>query len=149
MTIVDANLLLYAVNPDAPLHRAARPWLESLLSGTETVGFAWNVLLAFVRLSTRPAVFSRPLDAARAMDLIDDWLAQPCAVTVHPGERHARVLRDQLGVAGAGGNLTSDAHLAALAIEHKAELCSCDGDFARFPALRWRNPLAEGQRPKR
>ncbi len=83
----------------------------------------------------------KPLSAGASLDLIDSWLAQPCAAIVDPGERHARILRDLLRPLGAGGNLVSDAHLAALAIEHGAELCSCDNDFSRFPGLRWRNPL--------
>lgn len=141
MKIVDVNLLLYAVNEDAPLHAQARPWLETVLSGRETVGFAWGVLLAFLRLSTRAAVFPRPLAPEGSLDVIDAWLSQPCSTIVHPGERHLRILRDLITPLGAGGNLASDAHLAALAIEHGAELCSCDSDFSRFPGLRWRNPL--------
>ncbi len=148
MKILDANLLLYAVNEDAPLHEKARPWLESVLSGTDTVGFAWNALLAFLRLSTRRAVFLQPLEVSAALALMDYWLQQPCSLVVHPGDRHLRILRELVGPLGTGGNLTSDAHLAALAIEHGAELCSSDTDFARFPGLRWRNPLAD-VRPRR
>ncbi len=145
MKILDANLLLYAVNEDAPLHQQARPWLEAALSGSETVGFAWSVLLAFLRLSTRAAVFRHPLEPRQALDLADHWLQRPCSLVVEAGDRHLRILRDLITPLGTGGNLTSDAHLAALAIEHGAELCSCDGDFARFPGLRWRNPLAQGK----
>lgn len=144
MKLVDANLLLYAVNEDAPLHAKARRWLEAVLSGRETVGFAWSVLLAFLRLSTRAAVFPRPLAPEESLDLMDSWLSQPCSTVVHPGERHLRILRDLIAPLGTGGNLVTDAHLAALAIEHGAELCSCDSDFSRFPGLRWRNPLADG-----
>jgi hypothetical protein len=142
MKIVDANLLLYATNLEAPTHAPARRWLESTLSGSETVGFAWIVLLAFLRLSTRAGVFSRPLNAVQAFDLIDEWLCQPCSTVVHPGDRHARILRDLIASWGSAGNLTSDAHLAALAIENRAVLCSCDADFSRFAGLRWQNPLA-------
>jgi len=140
--LLDANLLLYAVNEDAPLNAKARRWLETTLNDTETVGFAWTVLLAFLRLSTRSGVFEQPLAASESLDLMESWMAQPCSTVVHPGERHARVLRDLLDPLGTGGNLVSDAHLAALAIEHGATLCSCDNDFSRFPGLRWRNPLA-------
>jgi hypothetical protein len=140
--LIDANLLLYAVNRDAPLHAKARRWLERSLSGTETYGFAWIVLLAFVRLSTKPGLFARPLDPTDALDLVDAWLSQPCATIVHPGDRHSRILRGLIESLGTAANLVSDAHLAALAIEHGAELCSCDGDFSRFASLRWRNPLA-------
>lgn len=143
MIILDANLLLYAVNRDAPRHRQARTWLESMLAGSETVGFEWNVILAFLRLTTRPAVFPRPLELRKAFAIVEHWLQQPCALVVHPGDRHLLILRDLIAPLGTGGNLTSDAHLAALAIEHGAELCSCDRDFARFPGLRSRDPLAE------
>lgn len=142
MKIVDANLLLYAVNEDAPLHKKAKPWLEGVLSGTEAVGFEWTVLLAFLRLSTRPAVFPTPLGLEEALALIDSWLSQPCAVIVQPTERHLDVLREMLTPFGTAANLTSDAHLAAVAREHGAELCSYDADFGRFPGLRWVNPLA-------
>lgn len=142
MKVLDANLLLYAVNEDAPHHAKAKSWFERTLSGTETVGFEWTVLLAFLRLSTRAAVFPKPLRLEEALSEIDSWLAQPCAGIVHPGERHASVLRDLLTPLGTAGNLTSDAHLAAVALEHGADLCSSDGDYARFRGLRWVNPLA-------
>jgi toxin-antitoxin system PIN domain toxin len=140
--LLDANLLLYAVNEDAPPHTAAKAWLESVLSRSETVAFSWPVLLAFLRLSTRLALFPRPLDADQAIGVVDSWLAQPCAVVLQPGPRHWSILRSLIAGSGTAGNLTSDAHLAALAIENSAELCSTDRDFGRFPALRWTNPLA-------
>ena len=141
MKLLDLNLLLYAIDEGAPHHDRARPWLEETLSGTEQVGFAWIVLLGFLRISTNPVVFGRPLEPTEALDYLDGWLAQPVATTIQPTERHASHLRELLTPVGAAGNLTSDAHLAALAIEHGAELCSCDTDFARFPGLRWRDPL--------
>ena len=141
MKVVDANLLLYAIDRRSPRHRAARSWLESQLSGEEPVAFAWIVLLAFARLSTNPVVFERPLSPDRAFDVVDRWLAQPCAVIVHPGDRHTAVVRHLLKPLGTAGNLVNDAHLAALAIEHGAELHSCDADFSRFSGLRWINPL--------
>jgi hypothetical protein len=115
--------------------------LESALSGQETVRFPWNVLLAFLRLTTRLGLFGHPLTMETAFGLPASWLDQPSATIVHPGPRHLTVLRDLLAPLGAGGNLTSDARLAALAIEHGAELCSSDTDFARFKGLKWRNPL--------
>jgi uncharacterized protein len=142
MILLDANLLIYAVNADAPLNRKAKSWLESALSGTETVGFPWTVLLAFLRLTTRPGLFRRPLPVATAFDVVASWLNQPSATIVHPGPHHLRVLRELLEPVGTGGNLTADAHVAALAIEHRAELCSSDSDFARFHGLKWRNPLS-------
>lgn len=141
MILVDVNLLIYAVNQDAPLHRNAKSWLEAVISSHETVGLSWNVLLAFLRLTTRPGIFRNPLDVGSAFAVVNDWLEQPSVTTVEPTEKHLRTLRDFLLPLGTGGNLTSDAHLAALAIEHGAELCSTDNDFARFPRLRWRNPL--------
>lgn len=141
MIIIDVNLLIYAVNQNAPAHDKARKWLESVLSGTETVALPWIVLLAFLRLTTRSGLFQKPLPAAAAFDLIDSWLQQPSVIVLEPAPRHLQTMRDLLTPLGTGGNLTSDAHLAALAIEHNAELCSTDNDFSRFPRLRWTNPL--------
>jgi toxin-antitoxin system PIN domain toxin len=146
MKLIDANLLLYAINEDAPFHEPARKWLERTLSDTEAVAFAWSVLLAFLRLSTRTAVFPRPLSPEKAFGVIDAWLARPMVTIVHPTERHATILKRLLLPLGTAGNLSSDAHLAALAIEHGAELCSTDRDFGRFPGVRWRNPLTETPR---
>lgn len=141
MKLPDANVLLYAVDEASPRHDPARTWLESALSGAETVAFAWTVLLAVVRLSTRPVVFQRPLAAGEALDLVDGWLSQPSTVVVHPTDRHAAVLRELLAPLSTAGNLVPDAHLAALAIEHGAELYSSDADFSRFSGLRWVDPL--------
>jgi toxin-antitoxin system PIN domain toxin len=137
----DVNLLLYAYDSEAPRHDAARKWLEETLSGAETVAFSWAVMVGFVRIATNPAIFARPWDAGAALDVVDAWLAQPAVTVVHPTNRHAAVLRDLLAPLGAAGNLTSDAHLAALAIEHGATLCSSDNDFSRFSGLRWTDPL--------
>jgi uncharacterized protein len=137
----DVNLLLYAYDSSSPRHEPARDWLELTLSGGETVGMSWLVLLAFIRLSTRSAVVERPLEAEAALDVVDSWLAQPCTTVVHPTARHSAVLRELLAPLGTAGNLTSDAHLAALAIEHGALLCSCDTDFSRFTGLRFTDPL--------
>lgn len=142
MKLPDLNLLLYAIDESSPRHDRARPWLEQTLSGTEEVGFAWAVLLGFIRISTNPVVLEHPLNAADALDYVDGWLEQAVATVVHPTPKHAVTLRHLLDPVGTAGNLTSDAHLAALAIEHGAELCSCDTDFARFEGLRWTDPLA-------
>jgi uncharacterized protein len=139
--LVDVNVLIYSVNQDAPLHSRAKPWLEKTISGSETLGIPWNVLLAFLRLTTRPGLFRNPLRIDTAFDLIDFWLEQTSVSIIHPGPRHPTILRQLLEPLGTGGNLTSDAHLAALALENRAELCSSDHDFRRFPGLRWRNPL--------
>lgn len=146
MKLLDVNLLIYAVDERSARHAAARSWLDATLSGTETVALPWTVLLAFVRLTTRAAVFEHPLTAEEALDIVDAMLAQPCTTVVHPTDRHAAVLRELLSVTGTAGNLTTDAHLAALAIEHGAQLCSGDADFSRFPGLRWHDPLRAPQR---
>jgi uncharacterized protein len=140
--LIDTNILIYAVNKDAPQHARARSWLETALAGTETIGIPWTVLLAFLRLTTRPGLFRNPLRIGAAFDLIDSWLEQTSVSIVHPGSGHGLILRKLLEPLGTGGNLTSDAYLAALALEHRAELFSTDHDFQRFPGLKWRNPLA-------
>ena len=142
MKLLDANILLYAVNEDAPLHGAAKSWVDATLSGSETIGLTWTVLLAFLRLSTRAVIFPRPLAPDEAFDIVESWLEQPCVTVLQPTDRHFRILRDLLEPLGTAGNLTSDAHLAAIALEHDAELCSCDADFARFAGVRWVNPIA-------
>jgi uncharacterized protein len=130
--LVDANVLLYAVNERSRRHVAARDWLAQALDGGEAVGFAWTVLLVFLRLSTHPAVFPRPLVATEAADGMERWLAAPAAITIEPTRRHLPLLRGLLEQAGTAGNLVSDAHLAALALEHGAGVVSFDRDFARF-----------------
>lgn len=142
MKLPDANLLIYAANENAEEHATACAWIESALSGTEAVGFAWLALIAFVRITTRHGLFPRPLRVTQAFDLIELWLSAPCAQIVHPGNRHLDILRELLGHADTAGNLTGDAHLAALAIEHGAELWSFDSDFRRFKSkgLRWLDP---------
>jgi toxin-antitoxin system PIN domain toxin len=137
----DINLLLYATDETSARHGRARAWLERSLSGTETVAFAWLVLIGFLRIATSRAVFEHPLQVGEALELMDGWLGQPCATVVDPTSRHLAILGELLGPLGGAGNLTSDAHLAALAIEHGAELCSSDNDFGRFPGLRWVDPL--------
>jgi hypothetical protein len=142
--LVDANLLIYAVDADSVHHGQARRWLEETLSTTKQVGFAWIVLLAFLRITTRRGLFERPLSTDRALDYVDSWLDQPFALAIAPGERHWSILRSLLKASGTAGNLTSDAHLAALAIEHRCTIYSTDSDFQRFPGVEHRNPLAQG-----
>jgi toxin-antitoxin system PIN domain toxin len=140
--VIDLNLLLYAVNRDSPHHSDAKTWLEDAMSGEERIALAWTVLLGFIRLTTSPRVLERPLSVDDALRTVDAWLSQPSVSPLEPGEGHWSILRDLLLEAGSAGNLTTDAHLAALAIEHGAELCSTDTDFARFKRLRWVNPLS-------
>jgi uncharacterized protein len=141
--VLDLNLLLYAVNRDSPHHDRANPWLERTLTSDEPVALPWVVVLGFLRLVTSARVYPQPLTPDQALAVVDGWLARRSVVRLAPGDEHWRILRDLLVESGTAGNLTTDAHLAALAIEHGAELCSTDGDFARFRRLRWVNPLAE------
>ncbi|MFV2039256.1 MAG: type II toxin-antitoxin system VapC family toxin, partial [Acidimicrobiales bacterium] len=140
MKLVDANVLLYAVNEDAPHHHDARSWLDSALSGEATVGFAWIVTLAFVRLSSKAGLFPAPLSVDDALDRVDAWLAQSSAVIVEPTGRHLGLVRDLLNSVGVGGNLVNDAHLGALALEHRCEIVSYDNDFSRFDNVVWERP---------
>lgn len=136
MRIPDTNLLLFAHDSGSPFHATADEWLTERLSGPESVGFAWVALLGFIRLSTKSTVFTHPLHPSEAMDAIDGWLARPNVTVVEPASRHASVLRSLLEHAGTAGNLTTDAHLATLAIEHGATLASFDADFHRFGELK-------------
>jgi uncharacterized protein len=142
--VVDLNLLIYAVNEDAPQHERARRWWEGVVSQSETIGLAWAVVFGFLRLTTNPRVMPRPLAPEKAFAVIDDWFAQPPVEPIEPTERHWAIVKEILAPLGTAGNLTSDAHLAALAIEHGARLFSTDNDFARFSPLRWVNPLGGG-----
>lgn len=145
MILPDANLLIYAVNQDTSHHEAARSWLEKTLSGTTPVGLPWLVLIAFIRLTTNPHIFESPLPPESALGVVSGWLEQPCVVLVNPGDRHWLVLSRLLRREGTAGNLTNDAHLAALAIEYDATLYSADNDFRRFDGLDYVNPLAAGK----
>ncbi len=141
MIVPDVNLLFHAYNRESPVHARARAWWERLMNGAGAVGLAWAAILGFVRVATHPRVLEHPLPVASACALARAWLDQPQVTVVHPGDRHASILFGLLERLGTGGSLTTDAHLAALAIEHQAELHSTDADFARFPGLRWVNPL--------
>lgn len=141
MIVPDLNLLVYAHSAGAPLHDPARRWWEDLVNGTERVGIAWVVAAGFVRLLTHPGVLATPAAPEHAVDLMAEWFRSPSVVPLNPGTQHVAIFRRMLAAAGVGGDLVTDAHIAALAIEHQAEVHSNDGDFARFPGLRWRNPL--------
>ena len=141
MILIDANLLLYAYHPKAEQHDKSRRWLEAVLSGTDVVGFAWLTLWAFVRISTNPRVFDNPLSASEAADAVSSWLDQPVSTILQPGDRHWDILRAVARDGQAVGPLFMDAVLAAIAMEHGATLCTTDRDFARFPGLKWKNPL--------
>jgi uncharacterized protein len=139
----DVNLLLHAYNSDSPRHVPAKAWWEALLNGSKPVALSWVTILGFVRIATHRQILASPLPVATACAHVRAWLAQPVVSVLDPGSRHFDILVGLLESLGTAGNLTSDAHLAALAIEHQAEIHSTDADFARFPGLRWSNPIAQ------
>ena len=141
MVLVDVNLLIHAVNVDFPDHLRAKIWLEGLLQRQETVGLPWAVLVAFVRITTNPRAMARPFTLDEAPQLAHEWLRLPSVVVLHPASGHETRFAALCRAASAAGNLVTDAHLAALAMEHNCEMASNDTDFARFPGLRWFNPL--------
>jgi hypothetical protein len=140
--LVDANLLLFAVDDTAPGHARAAAWLVEKLNGDRRVGLPWESLTAFVRIATNPRASDHPLKPADAWRFVEDWLAAPATWIPIPTETHADVLGGLVRKYRLAGNLIPDAHLAALAFEHGLEVCSADTDFARFTEIRWRNPLA-------
>ena len=142
MILVDANILLYAEDSLQSRHQQACTWWDDQLSGTGVVCLCWTVLSAFIRIGTNPRVFEHPLSLEQALARVQSWLDQPCTRIVRPTERHWTVFKQVLTDGQAVANLVTDAHLAALAIEHGCELASTDSDFARFPKLKWRNPIA-------
>ena len=142
MIVPDVNLLLYAYDDRASEHAIARDWWEGLMSGDEVVGLPWIVINGFIRLMANPRVVSSPLSPSDAADLVEGWLRYPHVAPLNPSDDHMRHLQRNLAVPGAGHNLVTDAHIAALAVEHNAEVHTNNGsDFTRFSGLRWRNPL--------
>jgi uncharacterized protein len=143
MKIVDANVLLYATDEQARHHQVSKQWLEGALTGEEPIGLAWVVLLAFVRISTNPRAYVNPLTPDQATGVVLKWLAQQAAFVVEPNERHAHVLAGLLRTVSTGGNLVTDAHIAAMALEHQAAVITFDSDFGKFPGLRWSAPALD------
>jgi len=141
LILVDANILLYAEDSLSPLHQQARIWWDDQLSRSEPVGLCWTTLSAFIRIGTNPRVFEHPLSLAQALARVQSWLDQPCTRVIRPTEGHWTLFRQMLTDGQAVANLVTDAHLAALAIEHGCELATTDSDFARFRKLKWINPL--------
>jgi len=139
--LVDANVLIYAVDADSPNHAKARRWLEAAFAGDEIVGLPWVALTAFLRLVTRSGIFNTPLSPERACAIVDDWLALPMVRAIGPGEQHWPLMRSLLHSLGTAGNLTTDAHIAALALENRAKICTCDHDFRRFAGVGVVDPL--------
>ena len=143
MILVDANILLYAEDGLHPDNERARLWWDGTLSGADPVGLCWTVLAAYVRVGTNARVFETPLSVAEAVSRVDSWLDQPCTRIVRSTGRHWEVLRALLVDVNAAANLVTDAHIAALAIEHGCRVATTDADFPRFPGLKWFNPLRE------
>ena len=141
MILIDANLLIYAINQDSPHHLKAKQWLEKTISGTKSVGLPWIVILAFLRITTHTKIFENPLSSEQAVSYVESWLNQPYVKLIAPGEKHWPILRQLLQSTGTAGNLTSDAHIAALSIEFGCDLYSADHDFKRFIGIRHINPL--------
>ena len=141
MSLVDANILIYAANRASPDHDAARTWLDERLSGTARVGLPWPSLLAFVRIASNPGIVQRPVTPSAAWRQVQAWFGSEAAWIPLPGSRHIEVFEQLLQRRFMTSRLVPDAHLAALAIEHGLTLCSSDGDFAKFPGLKWENPL--------
>jgi toxin-antitoxin system PIN domain toxin len=142
MILIDANLLIYAIDRDSPHQRKARHWLEEVLSDTTPIGLAWIVMLAFLRVTTRAGIMRNPLSPEQAIAYVDSWLGQSPVTLVRPGRQHWPILRNLLQVSGTSGNLTSDAHLAALAIECGYSIYTTDNVFRRFAGLTVINPLS-------
>jgi toxin-antitoxin system PIN domain toxin len=141
MILLDANLLLYAEDSLSEHHLAARTWWDTQLSGTEIVGLCWPVLTAFIRIGTNARLHRRPLTLKEAVERVQSWLDQPCIHILQPTEQHWAIFQQMLRAGNATANLVSDAHLAALAVEHNCVLQSTDQDFARFRGLKWKNPI--------
>ena len=141
MIAIDANLLLYASDTSAVHHQPSRRWVETTLSSEETVGIAWAVVLAFLRVGTNPRIRRSAFTLQEAMDIVAGWLERPNVTLLNPGERHWEILREMMTRGQARGPLVTDAHLAAVAIEHGCALATTDRDYARFPGLKFFNPL--------
>lgn len=141
MIVPDVDLLVYAYNEASSLHAPAREWWEDRMTLQAPLGLAWAIVLGFLRIVTHPSVLERPLRPEAVLDRVDSWLEREHVLILEPGPRHLRILRDLLDATGVAASVKTDTHLAALAIEHRAELNSNDRDFARFPGLRLRNPL--------
>lgn len=142
MIIPDVNMLLFGHFEDDERYSAARPWWDDLLDGSEAIGLPWAVVMGFIRISTNPAIRSTAKSTAEAMEIVNEWLHHAHVEVVEPGPDHMETLERILVSIGRGGNIVSDAHIAAMAIENDAVVHSHDDDFGHVPGLRWQNPLA-------
>lgn len=141
MIIPDINILIYAINIDYEHHEKARVWFESAMTGDEPIGLSWIVVLGFIRIITNGKIMNTPIDMDAAFSIVDEWLDYSTVQIIEPTDSHWKIFKELLSPLSTAGNLTSDAHLAALAIEHAGCLYSTDRDFQRFKGLRWENPL--------
>ena len=146
MIIPDVNVLVFAHNRHAPNHTTAFEWWKEALNLERPIGLPWVVVLGFIRIVTNRRILTEPLRVSDATGLVRQWFQSPRVQIITPGERHAEILFGLLEGAGTAGDLTTDAHLAAMAIEYQAEIATTDADFSRFPGLRWFNPLAVKKR---
>lgn len=140
MKIVDVNVLIYATDTETKHHGSAKPWLDGAMAGAEAIGLPTAVTMAYIRLTTNPKVFRSPLPIPQAIEAVQTWIGRSNVVVPAPTVQHYHLVEELLGATGIGGNLVTDAHLGALAIEHGATLVSYDGDFARFPRVVWEHP---------
>ena len=141
MILVDVNILLYAEDKFSPLNEMARKWWDEQLSGESPVCFCWEIISAFIRISTNRQIFKKPLTVSQAIKRVQSWIDQPCVCMINPTDSHWRIFQTMLQEGQATANLVADAHLAALAVEHGCLLYTTDSDFSRFPRLKWKNPL--------
>lgn len=148
MIVPDVNILIHAYDTDYRHHQAARTWWEEAVKGARPIGLPWAATLGFIRITTNRSILARPLPVRDALNIVRSWLEQPSVQVLVPGEGHGEIVFRLLEEIGIAGNLTTDAHLAALAIEYQAEIASTDTDFARFPGLRWFNPLSTKKRTR-
>lgn len=145
MILPDINLLIHAYDSESPQHHAAREWWDGVLAGNEGVGIAWPVMLGFVRIATHRRILNNPMSPFVACGIVEEWFSLPHVHVINPAEGHFTRLRERLEALGTAGNLTTDAHLATLAMERGYVLHSTDTDFARFASLSWRNPIRQAQ----
>jgi toxin-antitoxin system PIN domain toxin len=141
MILVDVNILLYAEDKLSPFNEKARKWWDNQLSWESPVCFCWDIITAFIRISTNRQIFKKPLTAPQAIKRVQSWFDQPCVRMIHPTDSHWRIFQTMLQEGQATANLVADAHLATLAVEHGCVLYTTDSDFSRFPRLKWKNPL--------
>jgi len=142
MITTDINLLICAHNAADPQHVAAKEWWENCINESNPVGLPWAVMAGFIRLMTHPRVLEEPMPVADATSYVRSWLDQASVIVLEPSERFPTIFFNFLTELGSAGNLTTDAHIAALAVEKQAIVNSCDSDFSRFSGLNWKNPIA-------